>query len=294
MSGKINWIASYPKSGNTWVRAFLTSLICDVPEEQQAPLINRLLGRWCTSRELMRDVLGSDSNNFTAAELNRLRPVIYRALSQSSHDRIWLKTHEVLAPYYPDCRKGPIPALNPSVTQSIIYLVRHPFDVAISYANHLNCDIETSVRHLLNTGHSQQYTLHGFREQFPEHIGSWSENVHSWVVSIERLTKIPAIWLRYEDMLREPEKTFTRLVQTLDLDVTDRQVRRAIQQTQISELKKMENDHGFRERTRSTGMFFRKGASGEGVNLSSPQKSTMHEAFQQTMEPLGYTVDQVL
>lgn len=289
MSGKINWIASYPKSGNTWVRAFLTHLLQgDTVDGHPVPLINRLTGQWATTRELLSQGLGSNSLHFTTEELNRLRPLIYRQLSQSVEQPLWLKTHEVLSPYHPESGTlDPIPALNPAVTQSIIYLVRNPLDIAVSYAHHLNCDLETSVNHMLDRQYSRLHTLISVRLQMPEFIGSWDNNVSCWMNRIDRAEKIPAILLRYEDLVSDTKASFTRLVETIGLEVTETQIDAAINATRMPVLQSQEKRYGFTERTRS-GAFFRKGICGDGAELTEQLQNKLRTRFGAVMGKLGY------
>ncbi len=75
MSG-IYWLASYPKSGNTWLRSFLSNL----QQDGDAPAdINELAtGTIASARDWLDEALGFDSADLSADEIDRLRPAVYR------------------------------------------------------------------------------------------------------------------------------------------------------------------------------------------------------------------------
>ena len=128
--GKIVWLASYPKSGNTWLRSFLHNLLRDPKEGYDinsmadftigdsfvgwyAPLIGRAPGDW------------------TFEEVGKVRRKAHEAMTRAFPDSVFVKTHNALAadPY--------APLITLELTAGAIYIVRNPLDVAISYSHHL-------------------------------------------------------------------------------------------------------------------------------------------------------------
>ena len=69
MSANTVWLASYPKSGNTWIRALLTGL-----EQDDELDINRLgQGPIASAREPMRAWLGIPTSDLTPVEAVGMR-----------------------------------------------------------------------------------------------------------------------------------------------------------------------------------------------------------------------------
>ena len=135
---QIVWLASYPKSGNTWLRAFLTSFQRDngMPVD-----INALqVGTIASDRNMFDHALGVGSSDMTEEEIERYRAVACRHLALRSVTPLYLKIHDA---YVFTCTGEPlIPA---DATQGAIYVARNPLDVAVSFARHLNRTVEEAV-----------------------------------------------------------------------------------------------------------------------------------------------------
>src|SRR5215475_452571 len=94
--GKILWLASYPRSGNTWLRAFLHNLLRDPPEPYD---INRLQdftlidsqARW------YRPLDPRPCNELTKDEVAALRPLVHAAMTRAFPDTVFVKTHNAVA-----------------------------------------------------------------------------------------------------------------------------------------------------------------------------------------------------
>jgi hypothetical protein len=181
------WIASYPRSGNTWTRAFLGAL-----EDSMAgrpPSAARLAG--VSERSL-------DGGGFSSANL-RKRLSLQVAYARQRPGVLLIKTHSARV------MVGPLPTIAPDVTAGAVYLVRDPRDVAVSFASMFKQDLDAVVRGLAHSGWvSAASGLGGF-----EVVGSWSENVGSWCEQAD--TQV----IRYEDLLASPAKPFGELVRRI-------------------------------------------------------------------------------
>src|SRR6056297_3443580 len=114
----ICWISSYPKSGNTWFRAFLTNYLqnCSAPAS-----FNALLGkRWASERRWIDSVLGFDSSLLSFEEFDVLRPAVYAWEGQSAGIQ-YHKVHE----YFRRTAEGKPLFAGPGI-YGCIYIARNP------------------------------------------------------------------------------------------------------------------------------------------------------------------------
>jgi hypothetical protein len=125
--------AFYPKSGNTWTRAFLHNLVHVTSGQAQAQQINDLNQFSMTSaaKFLFEEVLGFLPTDKHREQIAAARARAQQRLAELVEGLIFVKTHQALA-----IDRGH-PTINFSVTVGAIYIVRNPLDVAISYAHHL-------------------------------------------------------------------------------------------------------------------------------------------------------------
>ena len=92
----IVWIASYPKSGNTWVRVFLHNLIRELRGKTEGSQDINDLGRFAIWEHGLLDftrVLGKPSKEATMEEIARARPIVQRLLSAEQLNLALAKTH---------------------------------------------------------------------------------------------------------------------------------------------------------------------------------------------------------
>ncbi|HVU23800.1 MAG TPA: sulfotransferase domain-containing protein, partial [Opitutus sp.] len=124
----IVWLASYPKSGNTWFRTFLTNFLRD----GDAPAaINELAGGPIASARIHFDeAVGYDSGEMTYDEIDALRPDVYRQWAREAQQTPFCKIHDAYT-FLPDGR----PLSPPDATECALYFVRNPLDVAVSFAH---------------------------------------------------------------------------------------------------------------------------------------------------------------
>ncbi|NOZ51459.1 MAG: sulfotransferase domain-containing protein, partial [Chloroflexi bacterium] len=83
MNGII-WLASYPKSGNTWMRVFLTNYLRD--SDEPAEINNLDGGPIASARDIFDRVIGVESSDLTAEEIDRFRPAVYEQVAAESDE----------------------------------------------------------------------------------------------------------------------------------------------------------------------------------------------------------------
>lgn len=95
----IVWLASYPKSGNTWFRTLISNLM----SKSQEPVdINQLsTGGIASGRERFDELTGIESADLTFEEIDQLRPEVYAYLAQTVKEPLFVKVHDAYT-YLPD------------------------------------------------------------------------------------------------------------------------------------------------------------------------------------------------
>jgi aryl sulfotransferase len=274
----IVWLASYPKSGNTWFRVFLSNLFSD----SRLPVnINDLTYTPISSnRHIIDSYLGIHSSELTVEEIDRLRPEVFRRFSDENEETAYVKTHEAWT-----LNSRGIPIFPEEITKGVLYIIRNPLDVTLSFSHHMGENINHIID-LLNNDLSMLCEGNDrINIQTQQILTSWSNHVTSWTEN----SKLPVHVIRYEDMLDHPLKTFKRAVNFLNLTYKESDIIRAIHNSSFETLKGMEASDGFRERGVHSEAFFRKGKSNDWeTQLSEAQVRDIIENHRKIMEKFGY------
>lgn len=273
----IVWLASYPKSGNTWFRIFLSNL----RSEQAAPIdINEIQTNGIfSSNAIFEKATGIHQQELTPNEADLLRPDIFRYYSNRFDDFLFVKAHDAYT-YLPNQQ----PLFPTDVSYGVIYFVRNPLDVAVSWAFHNGKTTETADKDInkeLNVANpSSKYA-----SQLRQKLLTWKGHYLSWT----RQTDIPFLVLRYEDMKQKPLETFKKAVQFLNWTYTDEEILEALDKSSFKRLQSQETDKGFRERFRNQKKFFRKGQVGDWKNhLTIKQIQNIVDFNKEIMLELDY------
>ena len=127
----------------------------------------------------------------------------------------------------------------------VIYLVRDPRDVAISYAHHNDQTLEETVEMI-----NKNYVLGLKKNIVPTYLGSWSNNYNSWRV----LNKFKRYFcIKYEDLITDKEKVFKEILifikhlSKMQFEIDVNKIKKVIENIQFEKLKKMELEVGFHE-----------------------------------------------
>ncbi len=271
----IIWLASYPKSGNTWVRAFLGNLLLD--PAQPLP-INQLSDFMLGDGYLIHyeQFSGRKAEELTEQDIWELRPKIHEWFAHSRKDNVIVKTHNAVVKI--DGR----PLITPSATAGAVYVVRNPLDVAVSFAHHYQVTCERAVELMCD----RDYVLPPSGGQILQYLSSWSDHLRSWM----RAPGLPLHLMRYEEMQRDPLAAFGALVRFMNLPEDRPRLERAIEFSCFSELSGQERSGGFKEaRPDGATPFFREGRSGAWRGLlSEPLVQRLIEAHGKAMIELGY------
>ena len=273
----ILWLASYPKSGNTWTRAFLHNLLGLLEGNNVEYDINKIneFTTWDISAKAYERHMGQTPTAENKALIAATRPKVQADIVARTDGLAIVKTHHALV----EDRGHPV--INFNVTSGAVYVVRNPLDVAISFAHHMNKDIDTAIEHMAIENYETPVTDKSVYEIY----GSWSQHVESWTRRPHRAIHI----MRYEDMLAEPDKTFDKLARFLLLAPNDAQLAGAIERASFKRLQEQEAAHGFREKPEKAKNFFREGRAGQWrEQLTRRQIRKIVKAHHKQMERFDY------
>jgi hypothetical protein len=272
------WLASFPKSGNTWFRIFLANL--DAAATDPAD-INRLDGlfRFAGSRQDFEAATMLDSGLLSHDDIDGLRGQVYARIAEEAQGPRWMKVHDAFT-----ILPGGAPMLG-RAARAAIYLVRDPRDVAVSLAHHNDMPIDAAIERLNRTDIALCAATTGLESQLRQQLRGWSGHVASWLDQ----TDVPVHLVRYEDLKVDPITHFARTLAFADRPADTDTVARAVRHADFAELQRQEREHGFAERPPGAPPFFRAGKVGTWRKiLTAAQRTRLEDAHAATMDRLGY------
>lgn len=280
-AGGIDWIVSYPKSGNTWLRLLLTAYLAGVDGADEAE--GEGVTRGASSCRLFEDVLGISCDYLLPQEARVLRPAVYRTLAAQYAQGPWLKVHDAQAVLGESGRLFP-----PEATGSAIYVIRDPRDVAVSNAFHDgHGDMDRAVAKLCSAD-----TVFGERtdRQLAQHLSDWSGHVRSWVDQ----QGMRVLVVRYEDILADTGAELARVLTVArpHLAIEPERIAHAVALTRFDALQAAEDRKRYGETPEGTARFFRQGEAGDWRrHLSEAQAARLCLQHGDVMRRFGYETE---
>lgn len=281
-SGGTVWLASFPKSGNTWMRAIITALgvhphffaVNQLGSGQQPYVVSGefyrsgLDCRWLDSREM--DILRD-------TQIRRKSP---KAQEDGNPTKPRLrKTHELYRPG--EYGREPFPG---DATRAALLIIRDPRDVVCSYSPFFGLSIDESIDALATPSTSEQASPASGRTAQP--WGAWSQHVVSW---LDKSVPFPVHVIRYEDLKADAVGTLLPIFSLIGLTCTESELTDAVERAAFDRLRDSESKHGFNETSARTQQFFRKGVSGGWrEELTDSQVAMIESDHANMMELLGY------
>ena len=271
----IVWIASYPKSGNTWLRAFIVNAVQGGEHPVSLEAITQFFESEADPKYYQR-FLATPVVDAPFETLISLRPKVQQEILQSrSAGSVLMKTHNQLT----ELHETPLHDLKS--TAAAIVVIRNPLDVVLSVADHFALSIDQAIHFMANpnTGTAtDDQGVAGF-------LGSWSHHVESWThANHERFLVI-----RYEDMLDKPLPTFAKVAAHLNVTLDRVALKKAVAHSSFQQLKRREQSDGFAERSEHSSRFFREGRKNQWIErLSDDQVQRMVDAHYAQMMAFGY------
>lgn len=284
----IIWIASYPKSGNTWVRSLLSQYYFSKDESFDFSVLKNIpnfnVGDFITKKEILKEPM----------DIPKLWLKIQKYLSLKYKKNLFFKTHHA------NLSMNDFNFTSKDYCAGCVYIVRDPRNVITSLKNFEN----KSYKEILDAMTDERTHLKGtdyFKNKFGfdafEIIGSWSINYTSWV---HNKLGIPVCTIRYEDLLdntlEEFEKIFNfikNINNTKNVFFNRERAIKILEETSFEKLRKKEKNEGFNENsTRPKNVntqFFNMGKENDWKKILPDEiKKKIEETFKKEMKELKY------
>ena len=273
----IIWCASYPKSGNTWIRAIIASLIYSEDGIFNFNLLKKV------GQFPRRDHFKELTDDFT--DLNNLSKYWITAQEKINSDgklRIF-KTHNGNYNFSEN------DFTNKKNTLGVIYIVRDPRNIISSLSNHYQHDFKFSTDFLLNEKSflSNKDPNYITQENIITLLGSWKNHYNSWKISSNLLL------IRYEDLILDVKSQVNRLSNFLKkfayFYTNEIKINNIIETTSFELLKKKEENEGFEEAVNSKIKFFNSGPKSNWKNIVDEKLiHKIEKSFEKEMKELNY------
>jgi hypothetical protein len=271
----ILWLASYPKSGNTWMRVFLANLILDEP----APLPLKRINEVCSSEPnevWFRPLVSKPVSELSEKRIAALRVKAQERAASLNRNILPMKTHSLYG------KDHGYPTISAKASIGVIYILRDPRDVAISAADHYGLTLDQAIAMMADRT-SRGRGMPG--NTVHELMGGWSDHVRSWL----RWKHTPMLVLRYEDMLADPLGQLGMVARKLGIAQDEARIRRAVEFSSFKTLQKQEAESGFIEKSVNSQRFFRSGRAGGWRDTLTPaQAAAIEGAHAEQMRRFGY------
>jgi aryl sulfotransferase len=260
MSAGVWWLASYPKSGNTWLRALLWTLVSGKPAD-----INRLssLGGFAGSRSQFDNALGIESVALSRDQEANLRPRVFELVAAEAERPLYCMTHD--ANHLTPAGEPLFPA---AATRGAIYVVRDPRAVAVSMAHYMARPIDEAIAHMDNPEALSGGSTRRLSNHLRQRLLRWSDHVESWLDA-----PFPVHLVRYEDMQANPNAALGAVAAFLSLPSDQAAIAAAVEAATFSRLQAQERESGFIEKPRRAAAFFREGRVDGWRQALSPEQA---------------------
>ncbi len=273
------WLASYPKSGNTWLRAMYSAWTSGEP-----PRLGDLQGvPMAASRQAFDDALGIASADLTTDEIDLLRPRADEAIEAQDKRTGTLRLRKVHDALFTGPGGEPVVSLR--AARCVLYIVRDPRDVAVSLGHHTDRPLDFVVNYMAAEKATVAAALDRLEPQLRQRLGTWSEHVKSWTEQ----DVVPSMIVRYEDCLQDPIAVWSAMLDFAGLAVEADRASEAVAACSFARLQDQEKRDGFHERTSANSLFFRQGRSGGWrTSLPADLAAKLEAEHQEVMERFGY------
>ena len=284
----IIWITSYPKSGNTWIRSFLTSLLYNNDKENAFSNLDRI--KQFPGRSLFKNFV----HNFQSIDevyKNWLNVQSYINLDNKIK---FLKTHHA------NCLIKNYKLFDDIESLGAIHIVRDPRNVLTSIKNHLALnDFDEAKKFILSEKEwlgfitSENKTIEDDDDnKIPTYIGSWKMHYLSWKNQTKNY-----ILVKYEDLIKDPYKEFFKisnyLEKIMNTKFNENEIIKAIKQTSFHNMQDLEKKGFFKEYIKGVDnkkiKFFNLGPKNNWKScLNDEIVEEINFKFKNEMEELGY------
>jgi len=280
----IIWIASYPKSGNTWVRALLAYYFFSRKETFNFNLLKNIPNFNVT------DFIDEESPLKDNEDIIKNWIPVQQFIHKKFERNLFFKTHNVCT------TKDGHKFTDNNVSAGCIYIIRDPRNVITSYKNFENQAYEKILQNILDDKNfllSNKSTFEKFGIRGIEIISSWAEHYNSW---IHNKYNIPICLIKYEDLLKDPTQEFIKIFdflkkinQETKTEIDRKRLEKTVLETSFENLRKLELEFGFDEKQKRKVNFFNQGRENNWTQILPKNISLeIEKKFATEMKELGY------
>jgi len=278
----IIWIASYPKSGNTWLRSIISALVYSKDGIFTFDKLSKI--DQFPEKKFFKDLV-KNFRDFDEIKKNWIAAQDKINLDEKIK---FFKTHQG------NFKIGNDHFTNNQNTQAVIYIVRDPRNLVTSISNHYSLSLNEACKfltspELMGNGKSWEEKKDGIFN----FLGKWNEHYKSWTNNTKNL-----LLLRYEDLINEPKKELEKIIfflnKYINFVTNDIKIDNILESTNFKNLKKMEQEGSFTENvikkeTGSNVNFFNLGPKNIWQNsLDKKIIKKIEDDFKDEMKEIGY------
>ena len=276
----IIWIASYPKSGNTWLRSIITSLLYTTDGIFDFKLIKKI--KQFPTRDQFQDF----TKNFN--DINEISKFWLLAQDKINltEEIKFFKTHNL------NCAVNKNSFTNKSHTLGTIYVVRDPRNLVNSIKNHYNKSNDEEAKNFLISKKILSRVPKDNEADIATLLGSWSDHYNFWTKRNSNL-----LLIKYEDLILDTKKELERIIiylkKFMTVEINPEKIKNILSTTSFDHLKNLENKGLFNENVydskKNKIRFFNKGPSNDWTKvLDKKIQDDIEKIFYKEMKELGY------
>ena len=278
----IIWLASYPKSGNTWLRSIICSILYSKNGLFQFELLKKI--KQFPSQDVFKDFT-SEFNN-----INEIKKfwILAQEKINLNNEINFLKTHHI------NCKIDNYSFSNKSNTLATIYIVRDPRNLVNSISNHYSKSLEEAKEFLLTPKY-----LFGFKKDNSSKknniktiLGTWSEHYKFWKTNNENF-----LLIKYENLIKDTYSELNKIIMFLkkftEIEINETKTKNILNSTNFEYLKNLEekgkfNENAF-ENAYTKKKFFYLGPENNWENILDDEiKKELESKLSYEMKELGY------
>ena len=276
----IIWIASYPKSGNTWLRSIITSLLYTTDGIFDFKLIKKI--KQFPTRDQFQDF----TKNFN--DINEISKFWLLAQDKINltEEIKFFKTHNL------NCTVNKNSFTNKSHTLGTIYVVRDPRNLVNSIKNHYNKSNDEEAKNFLISKKILSRVPKDNEADIATLLGSWSDHYNFWTKRNSNL-----LLIKYEDLILDTKKELERIIiylkKFMTVEINPEKIKNILNTTSFDHLKDLENKGLFNENVydskKNKIRFFNKGPSNDWTKvLDKKIQDDIEKIFYKEMKELSY------
>ena len=274
----IVWLASYPKSGNTFLRSLLSTYFFSDDGIFNFELLKNISQ---FPDKVFFKGLNVDFNNNIDIAKNCI--IAQSRLNQGPNTVQFFKTH---SSFY---NIGGYNFTNLSNSLGVIYIVRDPRNIITSFANHYSISLLDAKDLMTN----DNWVIG--KKEMKTFVSSWNFNYHSWKKFNDKF-----LLIRYEDLANKTESVFLEIIRFLEkilntkYNIDNEKLSKTLETTKFDVLKNLEQEEGFYEsvldpKTKKKKKFFLLGKKNDWRKILDKEiKKKIEERFKKEMIQLGY------